>query len=206
MTFNNSMTKGLDPTYDAGLLRGSSGISLYTRLVEDNGVDFAIQCLPENFGNLIIPLGVDSKNGGEITFSAETMELPAAWSVTLEDKTTGTLTSLKDNVVYKAIVAAGSSGMRRFYLHVHGIESSVPQTTGTSGIKAYLENGLIVVVGEVSSTAKGNLFDMSGRKLATFSFKEGSCNVISAGEVATGVYLLTVVDGTNSYTTKVVQF
>ena len=56
LAFNSQMTKGLDPTYDAGLLRGTNGLSLYSRLVEDNGVDFAIQCLPEEYSSLVIPV------------------------------------------------------------------------------------------------------------------------------------------------------
>ena len=66
VAFNSKMTTGLDVTYDAGLLRGSSGLELYSRLVTDNGVDFAIQCLPESYpeySGLVIPLGLDCKNG-----------------------------------------------------------------------------------------------------------------------------------------------
>ena len=71
VAFNNNMTKGLDPTYDAGLLRGNASVNLYSRLVDDNGVDFAIQSLPEQYNDLVIPLGVESKDGGEAQHQSE---------------------------------------------------------------------------------------------------------------------------------------
>ena len=43
--FNDEMTTGLDVGYDAGVFK--TGFDLYTKLVEDNGVDFGLQSLPE---------------------------------------------------------------------------------------------------------------------------------------------------------------
>ena len=40
------MTKGLDPSYDVGKMKGNPDIALYTKLIEDNGIDFTIQALP----------------------------------------------------------------------------------------------------------------------------------------------------------------
>jgi hypothetical protein len=206
VAFNNSMKKGLDPTYDAGLLRGSNGLSLYTRLVEDNGVDFAIQCLPESFDNLSIPVGVDYNTGGEITFNAKTIELPLSSTLTLEDKTTGTFTQLTDGATYKATVAAGTNGIGRFYIHASGIVSALPVSTVTSGLKAYLENGSIVITGEVSSSAKAYLFNMNGQNLGTFKLQEGTQNSINASGLVSGVYLLNVIDGKSSFATKIVIY
>jgi hypothetical protein len=38
--------------------------------VEDNGVDFALQALPEDYENLIVPLGIDAEEGTGVVFSA----------------------------------------------------------------------------------------------------------------------------------------
>ena len=40
------MTEGLDTSCDDGKLKGNPDIALYTRPVEGNGVDFALQALP----------------------------------------------------------------------------------------------------------------------------------------------------------------
>jgi hypothetical protein len=206
VAFNNAMTKGLDPTYDAGLLRGSSGLSVYTRLLADNGIDFAIQCLPETFDNLVIPVGVEYKTGGEITFSMQTIELPSTINITLEDKTKGTFTSLKDGAVHKATIVAGANGIGRFYIHVNGIVSSSPLTSLSSGIKAYFENGSIVIIGEVGSSAKAYLNDINGRILGTFNLKTGSRNTLPAEGLISGVYLLKINDGNKRDVIKIVNY
>ncbi len=208
VAFNEKMTKGLDPTYDAGLLRGTSGVSIYTRLVDDNGVDFAIQCLPESYNSLVIPLGLDSKTGGEISFSAETVELPATCNVILEDKLTKTFTSLADGATYKATVSAGTTAVGRFYIHTSYL------TTGTSGLlptegfslKAYPANEVIWIEGQVNSSAKAYLFSTGGSRLGTFNLQEGNRNSIPASGLATGVYLLKVTDGSKQFNTKIILY
>ena len=206
ITFNNAMTTGLDVTYDAGLLRGSSGLELYSRLVTDNGVDFAIQCLPESYPSLVIPLGLDCKTGGEVTFSAETVELPAACSVILEDKTTKTFTSLAGGATYKATVPSGATGTGRFYIHTNDVISGVSDlpSTATFSLKVYPANGEIIIEGEVSNQAKAALFDLNGKKLGAYTLQGQNRNTISVAGVVPGVYLLSVTDSGKRFTTKIV--
>jgi hypothetical protein len=55
--------EGLDVGYDAGIFKADSEFSVYTKLVEDNGVEFQLQYLPTNqYNNLVIPIGIDSKS------------------------------------------------------------------------------------------------------------------------------------------------
>jgi len=207
ITFNRNMTKGLDPTYDAGLLRGTNGLSLYTRLVEDNGVDFAIQCLPESYNNLIIPVGVDSKDGGEITFSTETANLPADCKVILEDKTTNTFTSLTDGATYKTTVAAGSTAVGRFYIRTSG-----NTTTGTSGVtaqtsslKAYIANEAIIIEGEVGDQAIATLYNLQGLKVRVNPLQKGSLNTLPCSDLMKGIYLLTIQQNGETATRKLIK-
>ena len=204
VAFNGGMTNGLDPTYDAGLLRGTSGLELYSRLVDDNGVDFAIQCLPEKYNSLVIPIGLDCKTGGEVTFSAETVELPAACSVILEDKTTKTFTSLTGGATYKATVPAGATGTGRFYIHTNDVISGVSdlQPTSTLSLKVYPANGEIIIEGAVSNQAKASLFDLSGKKLGEYTLQGLNRNTISVAGVVPGVYLLNVTDSGKRFNTK----
>ena len=207
VAFNNQMTKGLDPTYDAGLLRGANGLSLYTKLIDDNGVDFAIQCLPENgMESFVVPVGLDAKVGGEVKFSATTIGLPTGSSLILEDRTAKVYTDLSNGGEYAVTLSANSSGTGRFYIHTSNL------TTGTSGLlptegfslKAYPANGLIWIEGSVSSSAKAYLFNTSGSNLGVFNLQEGNRNSIPASGLATGVYLLKVTDGSKQFNTKIV--
>jgi len=207
ITFNENMTKGLDPTYDAGMLRGTNGLSLYTRLLEDNGVDFAVQCLPENYSNLVIPVGVDCRDGGEITFSAETVDLPTDCNVILEDRSTKTYTSLADGATYKTTVLAGSTAVGRFY-----IRTGDNFTTGTSGLtagisslKAYNVNGTIIIEGEVNDQAIATLYDLQGLKVLVHSLQKGSLNILSCPDLINGIYLLTIQQDGEIVTRKLIM-
>ena len=203
--FHEGMTPGLDVTYDAGLLRGSNGLSLYTKLVDDNGVDFAIQCLPENNSkNMVISVGLDCVTGGEVTFSAETVELPAACSVILEDKTTKTFTSLADGATYKATVPSGATGTGRFYIHTNDVISGVSDlpSAATFSLKVYPANGEIIIEGAVSNQAKAALFDLNGKKLGGYTLQGQNRNTISVAGVVPGVYLLNVTDSGKRFNTK----
>ncbi|MEA4841450.1 MAG: GEVED domain-containing protein [Bacteroidales bacterium] len=207
ITFNEKMTDGLDVTYDAGLLRGSNGLSLYTRLVEDNGVDFAIQCLPESYDSLVIPVGIDCEDGGEITFSAETVELPLNCKVILEDRTADTFTSLTNGATYNITLTAGSTPVGRFYIHT-GDDTTTGTTGLTEGInslKAYIANQSIIIEGAVSDRATFTLYDLQGRKILVHSLQKGSLNTFSCSNLMKGFYVLTIQQDGATVTKKLVK-
>lgn len=207
VAFNSAMTKGLDPTYDAGLLRASNGLSLYTKLIDDNGVDFAIQCLPENgMENFVIPVGLDAKAGGEVKFNATCTGLPTGSSVILEDRTAKVYTDLSNGADYVVTLSANSSGTGRFYIHTSNL------TTGTSDLlpsglfrlKAYPADGVIWIDGHVSSKAVTGLYDARGSQIGRYNLEEGNRNSIPTSGLTSGVYILKVIDGNNTFATKLV--
>jgi len=87
LLFNDSMTPGLDVGYDAGAFQTNRDLFIYSRLVEDNGVDFAIQCLPANFEEpLTIPPGTEASEFSEVEFFVHAKEWPAETGILLEDR------------------------------------------------------------------------------------------------------------------------
>jgi len=132
ISFLPNMTLGLDPSYDAGKLKGNPNIALYTRLVEDNGVDFAIQALPDNdIESIIIPVGIDviEQTVCEFSIKPEVME---GYQVYLHDTQENTVTNLKENS-YSTLVS--ESGTGRFYLHFK--ENHPNPTNSTLGSKQH---------------------------------------------------------------------
>ena len=198
IAFNDGMTKGLDVTYDAGLLRGGSDVQVYTKLVEASGntTPFAIQALPENnFNEMIIPVGVESKIGGEIIFSAETTDLPSNCKVILEDKLTKTFTDLSANV-YKAAIMPNSTVADRFQLHTSTATiGAIGQSILSGKLNAFATgNTEIRVVGEVSGKAVATLYDVLGKAVLMQKLSEGTLNVIPLSNIKSGVYILSVED------------
>ena len=194
ITFNSAMTRGLDPTYDAGLLKGTTDLVVYSRLVEDNGIPFAIQALPDNgYGTMIIPVGIDSKAGGDVVFSSESMNLPVNCKVVLEDKLLKTFTDLSKGV-YNVTIAANSSISDRFQIHTSDLTSGL--NDASSGLlNAYaVKNIEIRIVGAVSNEAVATLYDVVGKVILIANLKEGNLNVIPTPNIKPAIYMLSVKD------------
>jgi hypothetical protein len=118
VAFNNEMTKDLDPAFDAGMFKMNDGMDLYTKLLDDNGVDFAVQCLPlKDYQTFRIPLGLDCPAGGKVRFTAETVDLPEGMEIYLEDKMTGVFSRIdRDKEGYLVTLPDKFKGTGRFYL------------------------------------------------------------------------------------------
>jgi len=91
------MTNGLDPSYDAGKMSGNARLSLYTKLIEDNGTDFAIQALPPIDGSTLVKVGLKAELTGSYKFEPVNIEnFDESVSIKLEDKQTGAMVDLTD--------------------------------------------------------------------------------------------------------------
>ncbi|MDP4207547.1 MAG: fibronectin type III domain-containing protein [Bacteroidota bacterium] len=198
VAFNNSMSKGLDPSYDAGLLRGTKTVSLYTRLVNDNGTNFAIQCLPDTYDSLIIPVGVESKSGSKLIFSAETAELPADCKLILEDKTTGTFTSLANGASYSATVDANSTGTGRFFLHTSS--ATTGNSNGTTAVdltkgenlKVYAIHKVVYIYGSNLSGSTAKVYDLNGRSYGMYKLTSDNTQTLDESALPAGMYMVRI--------------
>ena len=196
LAFNDQMTKGLDPTYDVGMLHTNAPLSVYTRLVEDNGVPFVIQSLPgSSISSYVIPVGLESTAGGEVVFSAKTISLPSDCKVILEDKATKTFTDLEAGD-YKASIAANSAIADRFLLHTSTKTiSDLPVQPLLSDLNAFeFQNSEIHIVGKVTAQAVATLYDALGRIVLSSKLNEGDLNTIPTPNMSSGIYVLKVVD------------
>jgi carbonic anhydrase/acetyltransferase-like protein (isoleucine patch superfamily) len=194
IAFNQNMSLGLDPTYDAGLLKGNSELSVYTKLVEDYGIPFAIQALPDyDFENLVIPVGIDSKAAGEVVFSANLTNLPADCMVILEDKSMHKFTNLSENN-YPVSIGANASISDRFFIHTSYTTTGINENTPVQ-ITAYaVNNSEIRIEGYVNENAVATLFDIQGRTLISKKLNAGNINILPATSLKEGVYILKLLD------------
>ena len=205
IAFNSSMTKGLDPTYDAGLLKGGTDLLVYSKLVEDYGIPFAIQALPtDDISKMVIPIGLDFKTGGEVTFSAELLNLPKECKAILEDKVTKTFTDLASGV-YQVTVPANSVITDRFVLHTGDLVSGLnPEETMPGELKAYAVSSTeIRVVGDLRSNAVATLYDVSGKTILSRTLYPDILNIIPTPNLKQGLYVLSVKESGRSQTFKI---
>jgi len=193
--FVSNTTKGLDPGFDAGMLKANPDFALYSKLLIDNPVDFGLQCLPAlNFDQYVISIGIDCTVGGDIIFTAETVNLPSGCQALLEDRLTKQFTrlDLKD-AKYTATVSANTKGTGRFYLHTSDVISSdIPLEN--QPFKVYETGKTVYINGEVSKNAKFFVYSANGKLLANFLAENQVQNQFDASGLPAGVYILTCDD------------
>ncbi len=205
ISFNEEMTLGLDPGYDAGILRSGNGFDIYSRLVTDNGVDFAIQALPgKSNDSYVIPIGADAIKGGEIVFSAKASNLPSGYEVMLEDKLTSTVTNIKNGELYLANVAAASKGTGRFFLHVGSALQTGIQDIQQNDIVVYSIGKTVYIKGNVSNNAQFAVYSVDGRLINRFGATSQNLNQLSIAGYTPGIYFVNVKDNSKYKSVKFV--
>ncbi len=205
IVYNNQMTRWLDISYDAGLLTSNPSFSLYTKLVEDNGVDFMIQALPTDYENLIVPIGLDAKAGEIITFSANALNIPEEYAVVLEDHSLNVFTDLSEaESDYSILLEEDSDGIGRFFVH-----TSFKSTTGIGDVD--IENAFqaftrvndnqLIIRGEIAANTVARIFSITGKQIAVVSLQEATENRISFNDDA-GIYILQITNKNETFTQK----
>ena len=202
--FIDGTQKGLDPGYDAGLFNTDKSFSIYTKLVEDNGVNFQLQCLPPNrYDKMVIPVGIDSNADGEIVFTVETVQLDPTCKTILEDKLTNIFTDLSKNC-YKTMVASNTSTSERFFLHTADIISGLDDQLLPGKVMAHaISNVELQILGEVGDRAEATLYDELGRVVLFKTLGGSSLNIIGLPNLKSGQYLLNINNKGTTQTMKV---
>ena len=185
--FNENMTLGLDPSFDVGKMKGNPDIALYTKLIEDNGVDFAIQALPDNdIENFVIPVGVDVAESGVFEFSVYQEQLDN-YNIVLEDRQENTFTNLRWDTYFATI---SESGTGRFYLHFKdatGIGETAPETK----ISFRYLDGKILITNPDMEKGSISLVNISGQILDRYEMNGNGKQEFSINQ-STGIYIISI--------------
>jgi hypothetical protein len=153
----------------------------------------------------VVPLGIDSEKGGEVTFSAFTIPLNSG-TFFLEDRTLGTFTDLSKDT-YTVNLPAKTAGTGRFF-----IQSSpstlvyyAPLRGGQGGaFRIWNVNNRVNIEGAVSNKATGAIYDLLGRKIYEARLNDSNLNTFTVPTAVRGIYLVKVSDGMKTFTQKVV--
>jgi len=199
--FSNEMTTGLDVGYDAGVFK--TGFDIYTKLVEDNGVDFGLQSLPETgIEQYQIPVGIDASASGEITFSLKSENLSPGIVPVLNDKLTGTSFSFEnESDVYTTFVTDAAKGYGRFSLTFSSTTGI--NETGIPNFKAWYSEGYIYISGQMEGLGEATVYDINGRKVAIHQLSYSTQNRIEVPAGTNGIYLVKIKDSKRSEVLKV---
>ena len=206
--FNENSTLGLDPGYDAGAWGNNApSFSIYSELVDENtGLDMDIQSLPlENLETMVIPLGIRSNAGEQITVSIAESDLPTSTDVYLEDRDNNTFTLLNTtDFVITPNEDLNATG--RFFLRFSA-ESLSTSENELDDLRIFTTKTprVLTVSGQLLEDTELKLYDVRGRLVLTQSLNETSLNnTIDVSRLEDGVYVVGLNNGYQRKSQKVI--
>ena len=206
--FQEGLTLGLDPGYDAGALDQLTPLS--SRLPEaDTGVNLQINAMSlESAYNQTIPLVINQQEGQTFRISISNNTLPENINVYLEDVLNGTLTPLNEQD-FELNAQEDLSDDGRFYLHFTTQSLAIDDVLNPNNINLYKLNtdtfitikGLTPDMGKTSA-ALYNILGMKVRQKALNTSQD--THYISTRGLASGVYIIKLNAGDVSFSKKVI--
>ena len=190
--FDNNLSLGLDPGYDAGAYNQSSALA--SRLAEDDqGVNMGINAMGiDSFEQTTIPLVVNRQAGTSFRISLEDLTIPESVEVFLEDTETQNFTNLRTED-FTLNPQSDLSGMGRFYLRL-GNTSLGGSDLEESYISIYnpMDKDYITIEG-LANIQKANvrLYNIIGQEILNKTLQTGqSTQNISTAGLTMGIYVI----------------
>ena len=204
--FEDGLTLGLDPGYDAGHFNQSA--SLMSRLVaEDQGVGFAVNAMGiASLDDVVVPLVINRTAGVDFRVSIDTFGLSAGTNVYLEDNQNGTMTLLNEQD-FELTPANNLSGAGRFFIHFIESSLSIEDEIKTNLLNVYKlsAHNFITVEGlaNQSSQTTLRLYDFLGKELVSKTFLNNiNTQTISTQGLTSGIYIVKLESENNLITKK----
>jgi len=188
----DTATTGLDPEYDFGNFNGAS-LDIFTHLIEDgNAVNYTIQSLPKKgFEDLIIPLGIKTDAGTELTFTADSIDLPTDLQVFIEDSVLNVFTALNETSAYTINIDSDMDGIGRFYIHTAKTALSTNDVFGLNNVMLYVKDATTLSIsGLTGGQTKLKLYSLTGKQILKTTFEGSGEREVSIPSLSAGVYLV----------------
>jgi len=188
----DNMTTGFDVGYEGELFNGvSNPLAIYTHLVADSeGQNYQVQSLPpNNYENMIVPVGVNAASGSAITIEASTNNFPEGVNIYLEDKSDDSFTLLDSTSVFTTTPDEDLNGIGRFYIHTTATALSDNQVSLTN-VSMYLVERNLTITGVHSGDTNVRVYDLLGKEVHNTSFQGTGFNKITLPSLTTGVYVV----------------
>lgn len=206
--FDADASLGLDPGYDAQIWGGTApSFALYSNLVQDNtGMPIALQALnTTDLANTVIPLGVNANAGEQLTFTISETTLPSTVNVYLDDTLNNT-TTLLNTSDYVINPISDITGTGRFYIR---FAQQALSTTDVDfdAIKIYTSTTprALYVHGVLHGETTAKVYDLQGRLVHHSVLNSNSLvNQIDASDFSDGVYVVTLNNGVQEKSQKVI--
>ncbi|MCD8444339.1 T9SS type A sorting domain-containing protein, partial [Tenacibaculum finnmarkense] len=182
----------------------SSNFEVFTELISDNkGNKLAIQTLPTSkIEELVIPIGLTTKMGKEVSISVDAKNLPADVKIYLEDRIANTFTDISDK---KIVVENNTKGAGQFYIHTTSKRPDVIVNKEVQNVSIYKsDKNTITITGLQTQNASLKVYSILGKTIFNNSFKSTGVSLIELPKTSKGVYIVELISNTGKITKKII--
>ncbi|SDS58437.1 Por secretion system C-terminal sorting domain-containing protein [Polaribacter sp. KT25b] len=206
--FTEAATTGFDKGWDGERFNGiSNKMDVFTQLLDNNtGKNYQTQSLPSaSIESVVVPVGLISEAGKQITFSTENINLPENLNIFIEDRAKNIFTNLNESN-YKITLSEALNGVGRFYIHTSAKSSLSVDTTSTlESVSIYkMNNATLRIAGLSQGKASVKLFNVLGKQMINTSFESNGVKDISLSKLATGLYIVQLETETGKLNKKII--
>jgi hypothetical protein len=155
---------------------------------------------------MVVPVGIHTEAGKEITFSLNTSSFASYLKIFLEDRLTNTFTRLDEaNSNYKITTTIALNGIGRFYIHTSRSSLTI-KDIALENIGIYKTNASTLRITGLQNNSKTNvtLFNLTGKQVLNTSFKSNGLKDIALPKLATGVYIVKLKTDTGLFSKKII--
>lgn len=205
IAFLEGTTNGFDNKYDGFKLKGNPNIALYTKLVEDDGYDYAIQGLPPLTNGVTVKLGLDAGIEGNYAFNVVDIEnFHDTTSIFLEDLYENITVNMRKTSEYTFNVNEPGSITDRFFLHFNTSALGIDDNENINDrINVYTYDNIICVenynpFGDIYV----EVYNTLGQQLVSRKLNNQQKNEITLN-AGRGIYIVRVVCEEKVYSAKV---
>ena len=205
IAFLEGTTNGFDNKYDGYKLKGNPNIALYTKLVEDDGYDYAIQGLPPLTDGVNVKLGLVAGTHGIYTFNVVNIEnFHDTTSIFLEDLYEDIVVNMRKTNEYSFTINESGSITDRFLLHFNTSAVGInEQGSINNQIKVYTFNNIIFIENnDPFGDIYVEIFNTLGQQLISRKLSNQQKNEIVLN-ARRGIYIVRIICEDKVYSAKV---
>lgn len=204
----DNKTTGFDNGYDSKLFGGTtSEFELFTELLSDNtGNKLEIQSLPNsNIETMVVPVGLTTEAGKELTFSINSKNFPERINVYLEDRLTNTFINLSEQS-HKIVLENAAKGIGQFYIHTTSKKlENIIITQDLQNVSIYKSgNDNLTIAGLQTDKASLSMYSILGKKIISTQFKSTGVHVIQLPKTSVGIYIIELTSSLGKINKKII--
>jgi len=201
--FEEGLTLGLDPGYDAGAFNQAAAIT--SRLLEgDQGINLSINAMDvAHMNSVTIPIIINQQEGQTFKVSIANNSLSEEVNIYLEDTLNGTITLLQEKE-FELTAQNALSGAGRFYIHLTTNALSNEDSLNKTLVNIYKGKGNnFVTIAGLRSEATIKLYSILGKEVRVKTLTT-STETLSTNGLSSGIYIIQL-KSNNQLLTKKIQ-